>query len=175
MLTLLKNWYKNSASHCDPLEFEQATTRLVIGTLFSLFILYTFATNTSLSHGEQIGFYCLVAFEIAAFVLLVVVGKADKKSPARRIIGNWLDVVGTSTFLSLVGRYWSCVNWRLLVGDFWQWLPLWQQIFISFTNYQHLRFYCCHASQPLLGRAPSDCLWLLNHFGCATAICGQAD
>jgi two-component system, sensor histidine kinase RpfC len=103
MLTLLKNWYKNSASHCDPLELEQATTRLAIGTLFSLFILSTFATNTSLSHGEQIGFYCLVAFEIAAFVLLVVVGKADKKSPARRIIGNWLDVVGTSTFLSLSG------------------------------------------------------------------------
>jgi two-component system, sensor histidine kinase RpfC len=103
MLTLLKNWYKNSASHCDPLELEQATTRLAIGTLFSLFILSTFATNTSLSHGEQIGFYCLVAFEIAAFVLLVVVGKADKKSPTRRIIGNWLDVVGTSTFLSLSG------------------------------------------------------------------------
>jgi two-component system, sensor histidine kinase RpfC len=103
MLTLLKNWYKNSATHCDPLELEQATTRLAIGTLFSLFILSIFATNTSLSNGEKIGFYCLVAFEIAAFVLLIVVGKANNKSPARRIIGNWLDVVGTSTFLSLSG------------------------------------------------------------------------
>lgn len=103
MFTILKKWYKNAASHCDPLELEQATTRLVIGTLFTSFLLVTFATNKTISHGELIGFYCLMAFDLATLVLLIMVGKAENKSPTRRLIGNWLDVVGTSTFLSLAG------------------------------------------------------------------------
>ncbi len=103
MLTTLKNWYKNAASHCDPLELEQATTRVVIGTLFTIFLLFNFATSKVISDGELIGFYCLMAFELAAFILLISVGKAEKKSRNRRLLGNWLDVVGTSTFLSLAG------------------------------------------------------------------------
>jgi two-component system, sensor histidine kinase RpfC len=103
MLTTLKNWYKNAASHCDPLELEQAATRVVIGTLFTLYLLFNFASSKVISDGEQIGFYCLMAFELAAFILLVTVSRAEKKSRNRRLLGNWLDVVGTSVFLSLAG------------------------------------------------------------------------
>lgn len=102
-LNSIKNWYKNSQSHCDPLELEQAATRLVIGTFFTLYLLTTLAIGKSISHGELIGFYCLVIFEIAATILLIVVSRAKQKSPARRLIGNWLDIIGTSTFLSLSG------------------------------------------------------------------------
>lgn len=102
-LNSIRNWYKNSQSHCDPLELEQAATRLVIGTFFTLYLLTTLAIGKSISHGELIGFYCLVIFEIAATILLIVVSRAKHKSPARRLIGNWLDIIGTSTFLSLSG------------------------------------------------------------------------
>ncbi len=103
MLTLFKNWYKNAASHCDPLELEQATTRLVIGTIFTVYLLSSFATDKTIPHGELVGFYCLVAFEVFATLLLVAVSMAKEKSPIRRLLGNWLDVIGTSAFLSLAG------------------------------------------------------------------------
>ena len=103
MLTTLKNWYKKSASHCDPLELEQATTRLAIGSIFTLYLLISFAVNKNIPYGEMAGFYCLVVFELAALILLIVVSKAGSKSRFRRLLGNWLDIVGTSTFLALAG------------------------------------------------------------------------
>jgi two-component system, sensor histidine kinase RpfC len=101
--TKIQNWYQSSASHCDPLELEQAVTRLAIGTFFTLYLLISLAVGKSISHGELIGFYCLAVFELATLILLVVVSQAEKKSPVRRLLGNWLDVIGTSTFLSLSG------------------------------------------------------------------------
>lgn len=101
--TKIQNWYKSSASHCDPLELEQAVTRLAIGTFFTLYLLISLAAGKSISHGELIGFYCLAVFELATLILLIVVSQAEKKSPIRRLLGNWLDVIGTSTFLSLSG------------------------------------------------------------------------
>ena len=103
MLTTLKNWYKKSASHCDPLELEQATTRLAIGSFFTLYLLISFAVNKNITYGEMAGFYCLVVFELAALILLIAVSKAGSKSRFRRLLGNWLDIVGTSTFLALAG------------------------------------------------------------------------
>jgi two-component system, sensor histidine kinase RpfC len=103
MLKLFKSWYKDAASHCDPLELEQAATRLVIGTVFTVYLLSSFATDKAIPHGELIGFYCLMAFEVFATVLLIAVSIAKDKSPIRRLLGNWLDVIGTSTFLSLAG------------------------------------------------------------------------
>ncbi|HNV87720.1 MAG TPA: ATP-binding protein [Methylotenera sp.] len=103
MLRLFKTWYKNSASHCDPLELEQATTRLAIGTIFTLYLLSNFATDKVIPHGEMIGFYCLMAFDVFTIMLLIAVSIAKQKSPIRRLLGNWLDVIGTSTFLSLAG------------------------------------------------------------------------
>ncbi len=103
MLRLFKTWYKNSASHCDPLELEQATTRLAIGTIFTLYLLSNFATDKVIPHGEMIGFYCLMVFDVFTVMLLIAVSMAKQKSPIRRLLGNWLDVIGTSTFLSLAG------------------------------------------------------------------------
>jgi two-component system sensor histidine kinase RpfC len=103
MLNILKNWYKNAASHCDPLELEQASTRLVIATVFTLYLLFSFANSEAVPHGELIGFYCLIAFEIATTALLIAVSLAKEISPIRRLLGNWLDVIGTSAFLSLAG------------------------------------------------------------------------
>ncbi|MDP1765474.1 MAG: ATP-binding protein [Methylotenera sp.] len=103
MLSIIKNWYKKSATHCDPLELEQAVTRLAIGSIFTLYLLFSLAFSKGFTQGELIGFYCLVVFELAAFVLLVVVSLADKKSPIRRLLGAWLDIIGTSSFLALAG------------------------------------------------------------------------
>jgi two-component system, sensor histidine kinase RpfC len=103
MLKLIKNWYKDAASHCDPLELEQGATRLAIGTFFTLYLLISFAINKSISHGELIGFYCLIVFELCAILLLYVISLANGPSRNRRLLGNWLDVVGTTVFLSLAG------------------------------------------------------------------------
>lgn len=103
MLTSLKNWYKNSASHCDPLELEQATTRLAIGSFFTLYLLISFAVSTHITHGEIIGFYCLVVFELTAAILLIVISRSKEQSRARRLFGAWLDIIGNSTFLALAG------------------------------------------------------------------------
>jgi two-component system, sensor histidine kinase RpfC len=103
MLSIIKNWYKNAASHCDPLELEQGATRLVIGTFFTLYLLASFATNKNISQGELIGFYCLVVFELSAVILFYVISRANGPSRNRRLLGNWLDVVGTTVFLSLAG------------------------------------------------------------------------
>ena len=103
MLTTIKTWYKKEASHCDPLELEQAITRLAIGAIFTVYLLCSFAINKVISHGELIGFYCLIIFDISTTLLLLTVISAKEKSALRRLLGNWLDVIGTSTFLSLAG------------------------------------------------------------------------
>ncbi|MDP1523286.1 MAG: ATP-binding protein [Methylotenera sp.] len=103
MLLFLKNWYKNAATHCDPLELEQATTRLAIGTIFTLYLLFSFAFSENIMRGEVMGFYCLIIYEIAAFILLVIVSMAEKQSIARKLLGAWLDIIGTSAFLALAG------------------------------------------------------------------------
>ena len=103
MLTTIKIWYEKAACHCDPLELEQAITRLAIGTIFTVYLLCTFAINKVITQGELIGFYCLIIFDISTILLLLTVIRAKEKSVFRRLLGNWLDVIGTSTFLSLAG------------------------------------------------------------------------
>lgn len=103
ILTTFKKWYKAAESHCDPLELEQGLTRLAIGTFFTIYLLISFAVNKTASHNEMIGFYWLMVFEISALVLLVAISRANNPSRNRRLIGNWLDIVGTSLFLSLAG------------------------------------------------------------------------
>ncbi|HSR02898.1 MAG TPA: ATP-binding protein [Methylophilaceae bacterium] len=44
-----------------------------------------------------------MAFEIFAAILFIVISKAKGPSRNRRLLGNWLDVVGTTVFLSLAG------------------------------------------------------------------------
>jgi two-component system, sensor histidine kinase RpfC len=103
MLAKLKNWYQTTSSICDPLELEQGLTRLAIATFFTLYLLISFLLRDDISQNEIIGFYCLMVFEVLAIILFFVISKARKASRNRRLIGNWLDVVGTTTFLSLAG------------------------------------------------------------------------
>lgn len=103
MLAFIKNWYEESVRHCDPLELEQAITRLAIGTFFTLYLLISFMISNNITSSEIAGFYCLVVFELSAAALLLAVSLARKSSSARRLLGAWLDIIGTSTFLSLAG------------------------------------------------------------------------
>ncbi len=103
MLNTFKNWYKGAASHCDPLELEQAFTRLAIGTIFTLYLFISLSMGKVIGHGEVIGLYCLAVFEVAAFFMLIAVAAAKRQSPIRRLLGAWLDIIGTSTFLALAG------------------------------------------------------------------------
>ena len=104
MLLKIKNWYKEAQSHCDKLELEQGLTRLAIGTFFTIYLLISFAYNPdNITQSEIVGFYCLIVFEVFATILFLVISKAKTPSRNRRLLGNWLDVVGTSVFLSLAG------------------------------------------------------------------------
>ncbi len=103
MLLKIKNWYNEAQSHCDTLELEQGLTRLAIGTFFTIYLLFSFANNPNITQSEIAGFYCLIVFEIFAAILFIVISKAKTPSRNRRLLGNWLDVVGTSVFLSLAG------------------------------------------------------------------------
>ncbi len=103
MITPLKNWYKKASTHCDPLELEQGITRLVIATFFTLYLLISFVVNKKIGVGELNGFYCLVFFELCAVILLLVIHRAHTPSTSRRLCGNWLDIIGTTVFLSLAG------------------------------------------------------------------------
>ncbi len=103
MLKSISNWYKDAAKKCDPLELEQAATRLVIASFFTLYVITSFLINNSIDQGELTGFYCLIVFEIFALVLFFVISRSKQPSRNRRLLGNWLDVVGTTVFLSLAG------------------------------------------------------------------------
>jgi len=101
MLTTLKNWYKLTESHCDALELEQGALRLAICAIFSLYILLSLYSNHQFTRYEIIGSYCLIVFDALASVLFFVISRARAASPIRRLTGNWLDVIGTTVFLSL--------------------------------------------------------------------------
>lgn len=103
MLLKIKNWYKEAQTHCDKLELEQGLTRLAIGTFFTIYLLISFVNNPNFTQSEVAGFYCLIVFEVFAAILFLVISKAKEPSRNRRLLGNWLDVVGTSVFLSLAG------------------------------------------------------------------------
>jgi two-component system sensor histidine kinase RpfC len=103
MLKSISNWYKNAAKNCDALELEQGATRLAIATFFTLYVIISFVINKNVDQGELTGFYCLIAFEICALYLFFVISRAKSPSRNRRLLGNWLDVVGTTVFLSLAG------------------------------------------------------------------------
>jgi two-component system, sensor histidine kinase RpfC len=103
MLKSISNWYKEAAKHCDALELEQGAIRVVIGTFFTLYLLVSFALDKNIDSGELNGFYCLIVFEIFAVLLFFVISRAKTPSPKRRLLANWLDIVGTTVFLSLAG------------------------------------------------------------------------
>lgn len=103
MLKSISNWYREAAKHCDELELEQGAIRVVIGTFFTLYLLASFAIDKDIDSGELNGFYCLIVFEIFAVLLFFVISRSKAPSPKRRLLANWLDIVGTTVFLSLAG------------------------------------------------------------------------
>lgn len=103
MLKSISNWYKDAAKNCDALELEQAATRLAIASFFTLYVITSFLINKSIDQGELTGFYCLIIFEIFSLALFFLISRSKGPSRNRRLLGNWLDVVGTTVFLSLAG------------------------------------------------------------------------
>ena len=101
MLTSLKKWYKNLASHCDPLELEQAGLRIIICSAFLIYVGFHLLSNTELSQGELLGFLYLIPFLVLAAILFVSILFQRGQAPIRRLVGAWLDVAGTTLFMSV--------------------------------------------------------------------------
>ena len=100
MLTLFKNWYKEAASHCDPLELEQATVRIVVGIAILGLVTYSYLSQ-SLSHQEYVAFKIDFIFEVLAIALMYAIVKNKLNPIHRRLAGAWLDVGAASTFMAL--------------------------------------------------------------------------
>ena len=100
MLTSFKNWYKDAAAHCDPLELEQAVIRIVVGLAILGLVIYSYLSQ-SLSHQEYIAFKIDFVFELLAILLTVAIVKNIFKPIYRRLTGAWLDIGAASIFMSL--------------------------------------------------------------------------
>lgn len=101
MLTKLKNWYKRSASGCDPLELEQAKLRVIISSTFLAYVSYHLASSPVVSQGDVLGFYYLLPFIALAVLLYLAILFQKGKAAIRRLAGAWIDVAGTTLFISL--------------------------------------------------------------------------
>jgi two-component system, sensor histidine kinase RpfC len=104
MIFNIKNWYAEVKNKCDPMELEQGALRLSISSVFSLYILFSYLTNSEFTKNEILGTYCLVAFNFLSLVLFIIISQSDKPSIKRRLTANWLDVIGTTTFLALANE-----------------------------------------------------------------------
>jgi two-component system sensor histidine kinase RpfC len=114
MLTTLKNWYKNAAVHCDPLELEQAIIRILVGLVILFLIIYSFISQT-LEHQEYIVFKIDFIFEVLALLLITAIIKNKFNPVIRRLAGAWLDIGAASTFMALT----SDIGVMLVVVYLW--------------------------------------------------------
>jgi two-component system, sensor histidine kinase RpfC len=99
MLNSLKNWYKNSATHCDPLELEQAIIRIMVGLVILCLVIFNYFNN-SLSNQELIAFEIVFVFELLSVLLIAAIVKNTYKAVYRRLIGAWLDIGAASIFMA---------------------------------------------------------------------------
>ena len=100
MLKLIKNWYKDAASHCDPLELEQAVIRIVVGLAILGLVTYSYI-NQTLSHQEYIAFKIDFIFELLSILLVTAIIKNKFNPIHRRLAGAWLDIGAASIFMAL--------------------------------------------------------------------------
>ncbi len=100
MLTTLKNWYQNAASHCDPLELEQASIRIAVGFAILGLVIFSFM-NQSLKHQEYIAFKIVFVFELLSILLITAIIKNKFSALYRRLAGAWLDMGTATIFMSL--------------------------------------------------------------------------
>jgi len=101
MLTKIKNWYQKLSADADTVELEQSALRLLISFLFFLYVLFNITTHTNVSEGETLGFYYLITFLVLATFTYFSVLYHKHKSVIRRLFGAWLDIGGTTLFMSL--------------------------------------------------------------------------
>lgn len=103
MVNNFKNWYKNLAQHTDPLELEQAGLRLLIAGLFFVYVAFHILTDSVKAQGAGVGlgFIYLASFLILALVIYFCILFQKGKPITRRLAGAWLDIVGTTLFMSL--------------------------------------------------------------------------
>ncbi len=99
MLSKIKNWYKNAATKCDPLELEQAMLRIIVGLVILLLIIYSHL-NQTLSTQEHIAFKIDFIFEVLSILLIVAIIKNKFKAVTRRLVGAWLDIGAASIFMA---------------------------------------------------------------------------
>lgn len=100
MPTLLKNWYKNSVSHCDPMELEQACLRIAVGLAILGLVIYNYF-NQSINHDVYIAFKIVVIFELLSITLMFAIVTNKFRALHRRLAGAWLDMGTATVFMSL--------------------------------------------------------------------------
>ncbi len=100
MITTIKIWYKKTATHCDPLELEQAIIRIIVGIVIFGFVVFNYL-NTTLNNQELIVFRIVFVFEAFAIVLITTILKNKLKPVQRRLAGAWLDMGTATVFMSL--------------------------------------------------------------------------
>lgn len=101
VVTHMRNWLNNATSQCDKIEMEQAGLRLVISSIFMVYVLTHMATSDMVTHGEKVGLYYLITFIALASLIFSSIIYHKNKSVIRRVLGAWLDIVGTTLFMSL--------------------------------------------------------------------------
>ncbi|MDI1309652.1 MAG: ATP-binding protein [Methylotenera sp.] len=100
MLTLLKNWYKNSAAQCDPLELEQANIRIPAAIIIFVLATYSYFTQ-ALGQPDFVAFKILFIYAALSLLLIAIILNNKLNSTSRRLAGAWLDIVAVSVFMSL--------------------------------------------------------------------------
>ncbi|MDI1361951.1 ATP-binding protein [Methylotenera sp.] len=100
MLTSLKNWYKKSATQCDPLELEQANIRIPAAIIIFALATYSFFTH-ALGHPDLVAFKILFVYATLSLLLIATILKGKLNPIYRRLAGAWLDIVAVSVFMSL--------------------------------------------------------------------------
>jgi two-component system sensor histidine kinase RpfC len=114
MLRLFKIWYKDAASHCDPLEIEQASIR--IPAVFVLIGLVFFShLSQPISHEVVIAYTLIIIYAGLSALVITAIIKNKFKPSYRRLAGAWLDIGGASAFMALT----SDVGVMLIAFDLW--------------------------------------------------------
>ena len=101
MFKKIKSWFQIITSQCDQLELEQAGLRLLIAGLFFIYVAFNLFTNPVKAHGIDAGFAYLGTFLILASVIYFSILYKKGRPVMRRLAGAWLDIVGTTLFMSL--------------------------------------------------------------------------
>lgn len=114
MLSHLKQSFKEISAHCNPLELEQASLRLIIGVFVFFFFLYWELTN-SLTTQALVVFKILLIFELIAVAIFVAILRDVFKPVVRRVAGAWLDI-STATALMAISNE---AGTMLIAIDFW--------------------------------------------------------